>query len=507
MGSTIRLWRQFVAYWGRVLRWDLGESFINGQSVNSILYEKAPRSIRLAIWATIIEITVGISVGLIAAVRRYSLTDKATTLATTAAAAIPVFVLGFILQYVFAVLPERYGLPDWMQLRTSRLGPDTWFLFFIPVGEQWRYLILPAVTLACVSTALAARMMRGSMLDVLNADYIRTARSKGLSESTVVLRHGLRNALIPVVTLIGIDFGVVIGAAVLTETVFSWPGIGSQIVDSVNRRDLPVILGLSLGRGDHLLDRQPLGRLVVCLVRPAHPPRGTSRVMRYVLASLLAQQDGRVRTLPSSSCLVLTAVFADLIAPYSYREQTLRFRVGPSRDHWFGTDNVGRDLFSRVVYGARISLKVGVLATLMAVMIGTTFGAIAGFFGGGTDSRDDAHRRHLLVDPLHHPRRVDRHLVRAQCQFADHRPRAHRVAGHRPRRAGIVPQHQEDGVRRGGPGPRFRPHADDLRPPAAERFRAGHRLRHDRDRRRRSWPRRRCRSSGSGRRRQRRRGD
>ena len=84
------------------------------------------------------------------------------------------------------------------------------------------------------------------MLDVLNADYIRTARSKGLSESTVVLRHGLRNALIPVVTLIGIDFGVVIGAAVLTETVFSWPGIGSQIVDSVNRRDLPVILGLSL---------------------------------------------------------------------------------------------------------------------------------------------------------------------------------------------------------------------------------------------------------------------
>jgi ABC-type dipeptide/oligopeptide/nickel transport system permease component len=245
-GFNDPLWQQFVAYWGRVLRWDLGESFINGQSVNSILYEKAPRSIRLAIWATIIEITVGISVGLIAAVRRYSLTDKATTLATTAAAAIPVFVLGFILQYVFAVLPERHGLPDWMQLRTSRLGPDTWFLFFIPTGEQWRYLILPAVTLACVSTALATRMMRGSMLDVLNADYIRTARSKGLSESTVVLRHGLRNALIPVVTLIGIDFGTVIGAAVLTETVFSWPGIGSQIVDSVNRRDLPVILGLSM---------------------------------------------------------------------------------------------------------------------------------------------------------------------------------------------------------------------------------------------------------------------
>jgi ABC-type dipeptide/oligopeptide/nickel transport system permease component len=137
-------------------------------------------------------------------------------------------------------------LPDWMQLRTSRLGPDTWFLFFIPVGEQWRYLILPAVTLACVSTALAARMTRGSMLEVLRADYIRTARSKGLGERSVVLRHGLRNALIPVVTLIGIDFGTIIGAAVLTETVFSWPGIGSQIVESVRERDLPTILGLSL---------------------------------------------------------------------------------------------------------------------------------------------------------------------------------------------------------------------------------------------------------------------
>ena len=133
-----------------------------------------------------------------------------------------------------------------MQLRTSRLGPDTWAAFFIPTGEQWRYLILPAITLACVSTALAARMMRGSMLEVMRADYMRTARSKGLSERSIVMRHGLRNALIPVVTLIGIDFGTVIGAAILTETVFSWPGIGSQIADSVGERDLPVLLGLTL---------------------------------------------------------------------------------------------------------------------------------------------------------------------------------------------------------------------------------------------------------------------
>ncbi|MET0145956.1 MAG: ABC transporter permease [Ilumatobacteraceae bacterium] len=237
---------QFVNYWKRVLQWDLGESFVNNRSVNDILKEKAPRSVRLAIWATLIEIFVGIPVGIISAVRRYSISDKLTTVGTAAAAAIPAFVLGFILQYVFAVVPNQHGWPEWMQLKTSRLGPDSWALFFIPTQDQWRYLILPAVTLACVSTALAARMMRGSMLEVMRADYMRTAKSKGLTERKVVLRHGLRNALIPVVTLIGIDFGTVIGAAILTETVFSWPGIGSQIADSVGSRDLPVILGLTL---------------------------------------------------------------------------------------------------------------------------------------------------------------------------------------------------------------------------------------------------------------------
>jgi len=245
-GLNDPVWQQFLHYWGRVLHWDLGTSFTNNQSVNALLAEKAPRSIRLAIWATIIEVIVGISVGLISAVKRYSLIDKLTTVATTAAAAIPAFVLGYLLQYMFAVTPEKRNWPDWLQLKTSRLGPDSWFLFFIPTSDQWRYLILPSITLASVSTALAARMMRGSMLEVLKADFMRTAKSKGLGERAVIFRHGLRNALIPVITLIGIDFGTVVGAAVLTETVFSWPGIGSQIVDSVFDRDLPVILGLSL---------------------------------------------------------------------------------------------------------------------------------------------------------------------------------------------------------------------------------------------------------------------
>lgn len=237
---------QFKDYWMRTVQWDLGESYLNRRSVNSILGERAVASVRLAIWALIIEIIVGIAVGLLSAIRRYSWSDKLTTFLTAAASAIPVFVLGFLLQYIFAVYPNKQGWPEWARLRTSGIGPDTWTLFFIPTGEQWRYLVLPAITLACVSTALLARMTRGSMLEVLRADYMRTARAKGLRERDVVVRHGLRNAMLPVVTLIGIDFGTVIGAAILTETTFSWPGLGSEIANAVAQRDLPVILGLTL---------------------------------------------------------------------------------------------------------------------------------------------------------------------------------------------------------------------------------------------------------------------
>jgi ABC-type dipeptide/oligopeptide/nickel transport system permease component len=245
-GLNDPLYRQFLNYWERTVQFDLGESYRDRQDVNDLLSERAPRSLRLGIWAILIEIVVGISVGLLSALRRYSLWDRFTTFVTAAASALPVFVLGFVLQYAFAVYPNKHDWPEWMRFRTSGLGPDTWTFFFIPTGEQWRYLVLPAITLASVSTALAARMMRGSMLEVLQSDFLRTARAKGLSEGQVIVRHGLRNAMLPVITLIGIDFGTAVGVAVLTESVFSWPGLGSTIATSVVTRDLPVLLGFTL---------------------------------------------------------------------------------------------------------------------------------------------------------------------------------------------------------------------------------------------------------------------
>jgi ABC-type dipeptide/oligopeptide/nickel transport system permease component len=237
---------QFVDYWKRTLRFDLGESFASRRSVNDIVGDRAVNSVRLGIWAILIEVVVGISLGVYSAIRRSSVLDKLATAGTAILSAIPAFVLGFVLQYAFAVYPNTHHWPRWARLRTQGVGPDTWTLFVVPTGEQWRYLVLPAVTLACVSTALAARITRGSMLEVLGADHLRTARAKGLSERQVVTRHGLRNAMLPVVTLIGLDLGSVIGAAVLTETVFSWPGLGSEVADAVLERDLPVLLGLTL---------------------------------------------------------------------------------------------------------------------------------------------------------------------------------------------------------------------------------------------------------------------
>lgn len=240
------LYVQFGNYWEHTIRFDLGESYLNRRDVNDILSERAVNSLRLASWAIIIEVVVGISVGLVSALRRYSFWDKLTTVITAVASAIPVFVLGFILQYLFAVLPNKWGWPAWARLRTQGIGPDQWSLFLIPRGDQWRYLILPAISLASVTTALAARMTRGSMLEVLRADFMRTARAKGLRERSIVMRHGLRNAMLPVITLLGLDFGTAIGVAVLTETTFSWPGLGSTIASSVLQRDLPVLLGLVL---------------------------------------------------------------------------------------------------------------------------------------------------------------------------------------------------------------------------------------------------------------------
>lgn len=220
----------YVQYWiymKSILHGDFGTSFSLSRPVSRVLGTALPWSIKLAFSAIIVEVILGIVAGVISAVKRYSFLDTLTTLATSVLVAIPVFWLGLMLQIVFG-----------LQLQHTFLG-----LPISGVQSGWKSYILPSVTLASVFTAITARLTRTTMLEVMRQDYIRTASAKGLSQRAVVYKHGLRNALIPVVTNIGLDFGGLISGAILTETVFAWPGVGRQVFLAIVNHDNPVIIG------------------------------------------------------------------------------------------------------------------------------------------------------------------------------------------------------------------------------------------------------------------------
>ena len=224
MGIDKPLYVQYWRYIKQLAKGDLGTSYRYRRSVNSILADHYPNSIKLAVAAIIIEVIIGIFAGIISAVKKYSFWDILVTISTTIAVCIPVYWLGMMLQVSFGL---KLG---WLPM--SGMGDGS-----------IQYYILPAITLASVSTAFVARMTRSTMLEVLSNDYITTAYAKGLSRNMVIGKHALKNALIPVVTLIGMDLGTLMGGAILTETVFNWPGVGRTIYLAILQRDAPVVIG------------------------------------------------------------------------------------------------------------------------------------------------------------------------------------------------------------------------------------------------------------------------
>jgi oligopeptide transport system permease protein len=216
--------QQYVSYLGRLSQGDLGESYVYRRSVNTILKEKLGNTAKLAVAALLIEVALGVVAGIIAAVFRYSFLDVLVTLATTVAIGVPTLVIGLALQNIFAI-----NL-DWLPLQGQSAG-----------GKS---IILPAITLAAVETALVSRLMRGTMSEVMRADFIRTAYAKGLSKRVVMLKHALRNSVIPVLTYLGISFGSLLGGALITETVFNWNGIGLALVGAIQSQDNPIVLGV-----------------------------------------------------------------------------------------------------------------------------------------------------------------------------------------------------------------------------------------------------------------------
>jgi ABC-type dipeptide/oligopeptide/nickel transport system permease component len=226
------LYAQYGRYLTHLAQGDLGQSYQKKRPVTAILFEKFPNTLKLSLVALIIESIIGLAAGILSAVKKYSFWDMLVTLSTSILVAVPVFWLGMLFQLVLGVKFKQWGLPS---LPVSGMSS--------PEFPSWVHYILPGLTLASVSTAYAARITRSQLLEVMGQDYMRTAAAKGLSGSQVIWKHGMKNALIPVVTFLGMDLGAMVGGTILTETVFSWPGVGREIFLAINLRDWPIVTG------------------------------------------------------------------------------------------------------------------------------------------------------------------------------------------------------------------------------------------------------------------------
>lgn len=235
---------QYVTYLSRAVRGDLGMSFSERRPVVRAIAERIPATIVLAVVALLIDFALGISVGALQGARARSRTDDALSVVTLTLYSVPVFWLGLMLTLLFA---KNVGFLDLLPATGSK---TTGIYEQLPVlGRLWdriTHLVLPAVTLGLVGAAGTARYQRAAMLEAVRQDFVRTARAKGLDERVVALRHALRNALLPVITLFGLSFPILLSGAVLVETVFAWPGLGRFTVESIYRSDYNVVTGAAI---------------------------------------------------------------------------------------------------------------------------------------------------------------------------------------------------------------------------------------------------------------------
>ncbi len=242
------LWKQFVDYEVQLAHGDLGRSVVTRESVWREFTTLFPATLELAVCALLFATLVGLPLGVIAAVRRGSAFDYGLMGVSVTGASMPIFWWGLMVILVFSVflgwtpvsgrISDAFFIEPWSGFMTV----DCWFADDAGACRSaWSHLILPAIVLGTVPLATIARMTRSSMLEVLNEDYIRTARAKGLAVRRVVIVHALRNALIPIVTVLGLSVSALLGGAILTETIFSWPGIGHWLIESIQRRDYPVL--------------------------------------------------------------------------------------------------------------------------------------------------------------------------------------------------------------------------------------------------------------------------
>ncbi|KGJ20808.1 ABC transporter permease [Paracoccus sanguinis] len=248
LGLDQPIWVQYGRYLWGLLHGDMGRSYLQRTEVASLIAARLPATLQLMVGAILAELVIGLTLGIVAALNRGRPLDIGLMVTSFVAVSAPQFVVALLLLYVFAV----------------KLG---WF----PIGGYGTlsHLVLPSVTLGIMGAGWYSRMMRSSMLDVMRADYIRTARAKGLSRPRVILRHALPNAILPIVAMIGMDIGIFMGGVVVVESVFGWPGIGQLAWQAIQRVDIPIIMGVTLTSAVAIV----LGNLLADLIAPFIDPR------------------------------------------------------------------------------------------------------------------------------------------------------------------------------------------------------------------------------------------
>jgi peptide/nickel transport system permease protein len=244
---------QYLVFLRDAFTGDLGESIVTGRPVTVELMARLPATLELTAFAMFIAVLVGVPVGVISAVKQYSILDKITSVLALTGISMPIFWLAMILVVIFTVelgllpFPGRLSSETTITAITGMVLVDSLLTFnFAGFWDGLKHLILPAVALGTIPMAVVTRMTRSSMLEVMNEDYVRTARAKGVVPWRVVFKHALRNAMLPTVTVIGLQVGLLMGGAIITETIFAWPGVGQIAYDSINRRDYAMIQGVVL---------------------------------------------------------------------------------------------------------------------------------------------------------------------------------------------------------------------------------------------------------------------
>ena len=435
---------QFARFVGNAVQGDFGLSLRQGRRVSTLIAERLPATLELSMAAAVIALVVGIPLGVFAALKRGTFASQVAMTVSLLGVSLPTFLIGILLILLFSVTLQ--WLPSFGRGDMVSLGGWTTGMLTV---DGWKHLILPAITLSVFQLALILRLVRAEMLEVLRTDYIKFARARGLPNRSVYFGHALKNTLVPVITITGLQLGALIAFAIITETVFQWPGMGFLFIQAVQFADVPVmaaylclvalifvIVNLVVdllyfavdprlriekppGAG-HDRSASPKGNAAGS--RSAASRRPSLRSLADALSSRpLRFFDGDVwhsfKTSPMAiiaaliaAVCVFCAVFAPWVAPHnpfdlasvnlSDARLPPAWMEGGSRNYLLGTDDQGRDLLSAIMYGARISLFVGVASVLVSMVVGVGLGLAVGLRRRQGRRLHHAHLRRDAVVPV-----------------------------------------------------------------------------------------------------------